>query len=187
MKKGLLRAVVFLVLGAGSFGFADRLWTNSVGGSWSEASNWEPNGVPDAGDRVTIPAGIAVQIGVTAYCRGFTLNPGGVLTVSSSGSLDIGGDTSIYGAMVNEGTVNWTNGTVTVYNYDPWGYNGVISNRAGAVWNVLCDDYNINGNWGVEQFVNQGTLRKISGTGNTLINVVLNSSGLLNSQSGNFY
>ena len=55
-RQGLLLACHFFVTFAAvaSLSAADILWTNSAGGNWHVAANWNPNQVPAAGDTAFI-------------------------------------------------------------------------------------------------------------------------------------
>src|SRR5580658_11328496 len=43
-----------LLLSFASVGSAQISWTNSAGGNWSSADNWDPNQVPVSSDSVSI-------------------------------------------------------------------------------------------------------------------------------------
>ena len=115
--------------------------------------------------------------------HGGYLVSGAALTVATNGVLNIGGDVRLYSPLVNEGTINWTNGTVTVNNNGS-SYTGVISNRVGAVWDVQCDNYGLHPVYGAEEFINEGTLRKSAGTGASHLYLNLINNGVVDAQSG---
>jgi hypothetical protein len=55
-----------------------RSWTNSLGGSWFDASNWSPNGVPGASDTTFITAdGTYTVLAPTGAVSTAVLNLGG--------------------------------------------------------------------------------------------------------------
>jgi len=49
-----LLALAGLVAGITSLRAADIVWTNTAGGNWSTAANWDPNQVPGSGDTAWI-------------------------------------------------------------------------------------------------------------------------------------
>ncbi|WP_294533083.1 CARDB domain-containing protein, partial [uncultured Rhodoblastus sp.] len=110
-------------------------WTNSAGGDWSDAGNWNFNAVPGAGDHVVIDAPTAtvnlssplshqglidLKAGTLADSSGVTLNGGGKLEVSGGsvqGGLTLSGGYAQFtnGATVTDSTgVN--PGAITVAN-----------------------------------------------------------------------
>src|ERR1043166_8614518 len=46
--------IVFLLCATDAVQAASFTWTNTVGGFWTNATNWNPNGVPGAGDTALI-------------------------------------------------------------------------------------------------------------------------------------
>src|SRR5690625_3456313 len=65
-------------------------WTGTTG-SWNDPVRWEPNGVPGAGDIVSISSGTALLSGNTTIAE---------LHLSSYGVIDVAADLTITGSMV---------------------------------------------------------------------------------------
>ncbi len=105
------------------------LWTNTAGGNWSVAANWEPNQVPGIGDTAFItnsgtytvaldtgPTLVALFLGGTSGTQtlaiaGQTLNLGGASTVAANGVLLLdGGALSGTGTLTVSNVMNWTAG-----------------------------------------------------------------------------
>jgi len=91
-------------------------WTgNAFDGQWTSAGNWNPNGVPGAGDSATI--GVAENITMPASTTVASLTLSGQGTALSGGSLTI------------TGSFNWTDyGTITTNIDIPSGATANISN-----------------------------------------------------------
>jgi len=118
------------------------LWTNTAGGNWSLASNWNPNRVPGPADDATLEAGsysvtndISTNVNsltipnssVTFTVAGGTvfntlgaLNfPGGTINVSASGSINCGGLNFTGGNINGPGVINLSGS-------NSWGGGGVF-------------------------------------------------------------
>jgi hypothetical protein len=105
----------------------------------------------------------------------------GSLTVAQGGILNITNNTTyqIFGALTNDGTVNWSAGSI--YGYGPPGYNGIIYNA--GLWNAQFDG-SLTLASGTPVFINAGTFRKSGGTGSTSIGWnFTNSFGILDAQT----
>ena len=108
--------------------------------SWTDAANWDPNGVPGASDNVVLTGGGTIQLGAgpITHCQpqltsktlegtanititgGFTWNGGQLRT---SGTTNVGGLTTINvgtSHIIANGTLNlngggtWTDGTINM-------------------------------------------------------------------------
>lgn len=121
--------------------------------------------------------------GTVSFLSGGLLPPGAALTIAPAGVVNIGGSASLYGPLINDGTVHWTDGGIGVYN-DGGTYFGVISNRVGGVWDVQCDGQSVSWYWGLERFVNEGTLRKSAGAGNAVFNINFVNAGTVEARTG---
>ncbi|MGN6366667.1 MAG: beta strand repeat-containing protein [Phycisphaerae bacterium] len=78
-----------VVLASNAFA-ADYSWTNAAGGSWSQSSNWSPNGVPTSADSVSISlnASYTVTAPFANSVANLTLNaPLATLLLPSSDTL----------------------------------------------------------------------------------------------------
>lgn len=131
--RSSILACLWLVFGAGLFNTraADLLWTNAAGGAWNTPSNWSPNQVPTAGDRVWITNSGTYRITVSGGGAAGELALGGasgVQTLSlmsgtfivgrgtgnTNGVLSLSGGTlGGGGGWVLAGPLNWTGGTIT--------------------------------------------------------------------------
>ena len=162
---------------------ASITWTNTAGGDWNNALNWNPNLVPGSGDSASIPSGaLNVIIDSTNATGSLTLGNGSTLTIATNGVLDIEAPFTIEGEVTNAGTVNWQAGTIEVLG-PAGGYTGEIWNQAGALWDIQCDAP-LQGGFGGETFHNAGVVQKDTTTGTTSFNIYLANSGSLNAESG---
>ncbi|MBE0539811.1 MAG: hypothetical protein IH623_00290 [Verrucomicrobia bacterium] len=110
---------------------ATLVWTNSSGGNWNLAANWEPNQVPGASDTAIItndgtyivtlnvdPTVAVLLLGgssgtQTLTLAGRTLTLNGSMTVATNGLINFnGGSLAGSGHYHVEGTLNWVAGTV---------------------------------------------------------------------------
>jgi hypothetical protein len=86
---------------------------------------------------------------------------------------------SIFGPLTNNGTVNWSAGSI--YGYGPPSYNGLVYNA--GLWNAQFDD-SLTLASGTPTFINAGIFRKSGGTGTTSIGwSFTNSIGMLDAQT----
>ena len=102
-------------------------WTNTVGGGWNTAANWNPNGVPGASDTAVITnAGVTVSLNaattvgavilgtngvgpVTLSLAGQTLALNGPLRVNPSGSFTVDSGALVGNTnAVLSGTIGWS-------------------------------------------------------------------------------
>ncbi len=176
-----------LILGAGyTWAQTSRTWNGSVNSDWFNPTNWIPTGVPATNDLITVSNGTInltapVTIAGQLNWSGGTLS-GNAMTIASNGVMNINGTTTLLleSSLTNAGTVTWTNsGGLEVANNDGAGYNGLIENLAGGLWDIQCDQQMFNNAGTAAYFRNAGTLRKSAGTGTTSISIpILNSLGV---------
>ena len=106
------------------------VWTNSVGGNWSAATNWSPNQVPSTADHAVITnAGtytVIVDAGVTVdaltvggasghqtlsnFVATLTLNGNGAVGTNASFALNGGGVFAGTGELTVAGRFDWRGG-----------------------------------------------------------------------------
>ena len=113
-----------------------------------------------------------------------TLNPSSELVIASNAVLNLGGSVgeSLFGALINAGTVTWS-GTGNLQFYNNGGGNtGGLVNQPGALFNVQNDQTMLN-NSGSAYFNNAGTFEKLTGT-NTTIGLLFTNTGVMNVASG---
>jgi fibronectin-binding autotransporter adhesin len=153
-------------------------WTNTAGGNWSVAANWDPNEVPGPNDTAQINSAagtytvtddttatvsnlaiggaasgvqnLRVPNGVTLTMSSATVNTNGTLTVAGGGEMDLISGLSLYGPLTNSGTINLT--SANIYNDGGTNYQGGLVNRAGG-------QINLNGGFSYYAYIG------VSGTG----------------------
>jgi hypothetical protein len=168
---------------------ASFTWSGpSSGGSWHDAINWTPNGVPGAGDDVFITSGtVIISSPVTISTLNFsnsiltinttltitnafiwnagTLNGSGTLELPSASNWIIqsaSGKTLTQSLNINNsGTATWTAGSITQFEHT-----GTIQNT--GVFDIQGDNLTFGVHFGniTGLFLNTGTLRRSVGTGN---------------------
>jgi hypothetical protein len=185
----------------------DLLWTNRAGGDWFAATNWSPNIVPGPTDHVVITSQIVVTVNADTECGSLTLGGDlqvltgtGTLTlhgpsswtagnmtgtgrtvIAPGGSLIIGNPNivSVYDrTLENGGTMTWTGGFLGLGN-------GIITNRAGALFDIQgAGQINAQGSAG--RIDNAGIFRKSMSAGTLLLsaNVAFNNYGTADIQIG---
>jgi len=115
---------VVLIYGANS-------WTGSVSTNWSTPGNWSQGVVPGANHPVIIPnvTNDPVVSTAGAVARSIWVQSGGLLTISTAGTLAINGSTTQ--GFLNQGTVQ-NNGALHVGNTSNAGANGIVN---GGIFN----------------------------------------------------
>lgn len=102
IAKHLFTLLVFLFITMESASGAAKTWARGANtNNWGDAANWYPNGVPTAGDDVTVPMGYSVTVGAAAACRNLTFTEGGTSSLSVSNGITL--------AVTNAITVNDAN------------------------------------------------------------------------------
>ena len=159
-----------------------KQWTGAVSNDWYQGDNWNPVGVPAAGDTVAIDGGtIALESTLsTALFDRLFLNAGtlnwsrgsvaGAVHVAAGATMNVTGVRAkvLSGASVlhNAGTVNWDGlGALVI------GIGGVINNLAGGVFDVRGDGQMYRHADGEPQpvFNNAGVFRKSGGGGTAYV------------------
>ena len=135
-------------------------------------------------DNLTITGTMLVGAGGVLNWSGGQLDPGADLTIGTNGVMNIEGSIDVYGAVTNEGTVNWDTGAIAVYDFSPYGYNGEIWNETNALWNIQCDQTVYYSSFNPPTFNNAGDLLKSGGSGTTSFNINLNNTGMVEAQNG---
>jgi len=166
-----------------------KTWIGPSGGSWFNATNWTPAGVPASDDTIvvtngfvnlTAPVTIAGQFnwsGGALLGNALTIASDGVLNISSASSVTLGN------ALTNAGTVNWLNGTISPLCAAGF---GPIVNLTGALWDIQCDRnlsqacFPGTNNY----FLNLGTLRKSASTNMTAVSLPLRNSNTVSVLQG---
>src|SRR5690625_700456 len=149
---------ILLLVAAPATAQTTYTWTGTTG-SWNDPVRWEPNGVPGAGDIVSISSGTATLSGNTTVASLHLSNQG---TISGDGDLTITESMVWVAAGAGIESLGGT-GTVTVASgatlsmtgtnsYFRAGPNRNFVNAGTAVWNSR-------GEWGGQgQFINEGEL-----------------------------
>jgi hypothetical protein len=108
----------------------------------------------------------------------------GQLTVAAAGVLNLTGSGMIYlyGALTNNGTVNWQAGDVFVRANAFENFYGYICNESDGLFDIQCDQALTDLGNGI--FDNAGIVRKRAGTGTTLVSVQFNNTGTLELDRG---
>src|SRR6516225_1455789 len=105
-------------------------WTNTSGGNWSVAANWNPNQVPGLADTAVIAAAgtYTVMFDASAMIAGLLTWTGGAvgdgslgcsLTVATNGTLVLAGNNgteyTLFGTLTNAGTVRLVSGNLRLW------------------------------------------------------------------------
>jgi len=129
--RGCFAGIVFFsLLLAGTAHAADIVWTNTAGGNFATAANWNPNQVPAGGDTawITNDGTYTVTINTSATIASLMLggsngtqtlsHVSGVLTLGSGAGSDhavynlSGGTVTGSGSLALAGILNWTAGII---------------------------------------------------------------------------
>ena len=136
----------------------------------------------------TLAGGLWVAPGATVNWGSGTL--AGPLGIATNGVLNLIGNVGsmfLDSGFTNAGVVNWSGGTVYLYNC---GYNaGPMVNLPGALWNIQCDQSisSYCGLAGNNYFLNLGTVQKTAATGGTYFSVPFNNLASVNVLQGSIH
>lgn len=152
------------------------VYTAITTGNWSAGSTWDIGSAPGVANEAFINPGVTVTSNATTNtAKSLNVLPGGTLNIASGNTI------TLDSALVNNGTVNVTGGTLTV--------NGRanligITNNGGALLSVSAGTVNLGPtNGGAVPFAENGTLTVSGGTINvngylsTVAASVINQSG----------
>jgi hypothetical protein len=134
--------------------------------------NWS-SGTIAAGGAFNIASNAVVNCGGGSIYGSLTVVQGGVLSLTNNTTY------AVYGTVTNNGTVNWSLGSL--YGYGPSTYTGLIYNA--GLWNMQFDG-TFTAASGTPLFINTGTFRKSGGTGTTTISWNFTSTGIFDTQTG---
>ncbi|MBI4713544.1 MAG: hypothetical protein HY762_09655, partial [Planctomycetes bacterium] len=114
-----------------------RTYSSTKSGQWTDSTVWNPTGIPQQGDTVTIGSGHQITIQDTRYVRNLTINSNGTLAfnrtasespiliiddtgvITNSGTVQASGTTSAYPAVVSStglATITNNNALITATN-----------------------------------------------------------------------
>jgi hypothetical protein len=131
----------------------------------------------------------AYLIGTNRVSGTLGINGGGLasaspLTVTATGVLNFNGaSVNLYAPLTNLGTINWSGGALSLAN-NAGIYTCVIYNQPGALFNIQNDQTMASAGYGLESFINSGTVRKSAGLGISTFNVAFTNSGTVDAQTG---
>ncbi len=186
-----LLALLGLGLLAAGLARAETLWwTNTTGGNWNVAANWEPNRVPAAGDEVIITNSGTYTVTLNASASPARLILGGdsgIQTLAIPGStltLQTEGWVIGNGVLVLSGGTLTGTGTLTVSNVMSW-TEGTMS---GGGATVIAAGATLNISGSAQKNLDQRTLRNLgtavwSGSGKIFVQ---NGAPLRNEAGGVF-
>jgi subtilisin family serine protease len=170
--------------------FSSRItWTGLVSSDWNNASNWNPQLVPNEHVTAVIASG---HVLVSPQARFATLeweggSLSGVLIVSSNALLKIGGSANkgLSGIITNAGTIHWTGSGCLAFLAPSQPHVARWVNLPGALIHIQTDAPLLNcGGAGHKEVLNQGLLRKSVAIGRTLCDVPFTNVGTLEIQEG---
>ncbi|MGQ8336134.1 beta strand repeat-containing protein, partial [Sunxiuqinia sp. A32] len=98
-----------------------------VTGDWDATGTWDNSTVPTSADNVIIANGHTVTIDIaTAQCNSITIDAGGTLVITGTGTLDVTGD------IINNGTLTANSGSNITVSGD-WTNNATYTSGGGTV------------------------------------------------------
>ena len=184
-----------------------KTWIGASGGSWGNANNWSPMGVPGSQD-VIIPSGSEVNVDVTAFLDSLTVQSGAVVNKTTdlaitmtNGVFETGSTLNFFGGNINSaggtGGEKVFNGTVNIIGPERKRFGGdvIINNVMNVESGVIDFDLRSNtllisqgavmtvgdGSIKVEAFTatlrNEGLIQKTSGAGTFTIDTVFENDG----------
>ena len=118
----------------------------------------------------------------TINLNGTSLGAGASLTIANNAVLNLQTAITFFGALTNQGTVNWLAGNVSLHT-NGVSTTGAIWNQAGALFDIQCDQ-TLNNGASLATFHNAGLLRKSATSNTTAITVKLDNTGTIQAQTG---
>jgi hypothetical protein len=156
---------------------AQKTWDGGAGtNNWADGNNWNPNGVPNATQTVTIGNGFTVVLNVNATIASLTIGGG------ASGQLTLGNNNTNRTLTVT-GNVAIQNGAVL----QTAGNGGNVLNIGGALQNNGTFDMRLGGATANVTF-NGTSSQSVTGTGGTtdFNTIVINNTGAANNNIVDF-
>ncbi len=128
------------------------------------------------GHTLTVASPMIWSSGGSLTNVNLAIGPGGTLALDSPTGVQLNGST-----LTNQGTVTWTQGTITLAN------SSHLVNAVGALWD-LPGNRSLSASGSGSTFTNAGILRKSAGTGNFQISgpLTVTNTGTLQIQAGRF-
>ena len=121
----------------------------------------------------------------TLVMNGGIIPAGSTLTVAPGGTFNVGAPgLTLNGPLTNSGTVNWSGAGNININNNNLGLFGAVYNQPGGLFIARNDQSVTSGGYGLEQFNNTGTIRKLAGFGTTTFSLPFVTSGTIDSQIG---
>ncbi|GJQ20529.1 MAG: hypothetical protein HBSIN02_08840 [Bacteroidia bacterium] len=172
------------VVGFGDFqigeasSFVLKTWDGGAGtANWSDANNWNPNGVPTSSNNVNLTGAATIDVDVDANVNSITLNNSALLlTIRSGNTLTAAGDFLLAAGVMNTettfpavtgtvtisgGTVGYTGAagqTVAVQSYHDLALSGSGTKTLGSGVTRLTGDFTIGGSAVADATSNAGTV-----------------------------
>ena len=134
---GLLSLVLIMSFRAPLHAQVTASWTNSPGGEWNTALDWDQNLVPGEGTNAVINSGFAVTYDTPMASPSVgPITLGGTLSVNTSGfNVDVGGSGSMPVNILSGGELDVTaNGVLTATNSGSLTVAGIMNVQSGQVW-----------------------------------------------------
>ena len=128
--------------------------------------------------------GLALTVNGQFNWNGGTLGSGGSLAVTANGVMNLEAAVTLFGALINQGTINWLAGNVTIYTNTAAGQTGTIVNQAGALFDIQSDQSMNSGGAQLAVFHNAGLLRKRVTSGSSTVNLSMDNSGIVHALTG---
>ncbi len=138
--SNLLAVLGFTFLAGLQCDAADIVWTNTSGGNWGTAANWDPNQVPGAADNAFITNAGAYTVTVSANASAANLSvgntsgnqtlslSGGTFSLVGTGTGSGGGRVIMNGGTLSGGTINLTGGATLIATSSDGRLSGVTIN-----------------------------------------------------------
>jgi len=115
---------------------------------------------------------------------GGALGSASPLTVTASGVLNFNGaSVGINSPLTNFGTIYWSGASLSLAN-NGGVYTGAIYNQSGGLLELQSDQSVSSAGYGLEHFVNGGTIRKTAGLAVSSFGIAFTNTGLVDAESG---
>lgn len=135
MRKLLI--ALCLILGVVTAQATTYTWTNNANGTWQNAGNWSPNGIPTTGDTAIFSNATGRTITLTnESCQILNCVIGAWTFATGTGTIDVlnyssSGSSTFGGTLAGTGVVNINNGQLTLAGSNS--FNGGINLNSGTL------------------------------------------------------
>jgi hypothetical protein len=157
-RKNKFCFVIISVLLSANIAAATKTWTGATSNMWNTSSNWNPSGVPGAGDDVVINSSVNINVNASPTINSLVVNGNASVVLSASGNNNRTITIDNTGSSIGLGSTLTLQGQSTTTRYLEVVFTG--TNRTMLIEGVL----KLNAVGGGGRYNATNTLTTVSGT-----------------------